>query len=100
MLCEATEMPLVENVACPLLRVAEPIVTAPSLKSTLPVGVPDPETGVTVAVKMTDEPKHEGLGDEDTEVVVSMVLEIVYNWPVKLALPAPVPPIAAPSLSA
>ena len=44
---------LVLNVAEPVLSVPVPSVAAPSLKVIVPVGVGDPETGVTVAVKVT-----------------------------------------------
>jgi hypothetical protein len=53
--CEATDKLLVENVACPPLKVPEPSVVAPSLKVTEPVGVPLPgEFAETVAVNVTD----------------------------------------------
>jgi hypothetical protein len=43
-------------VPLPPLRVPEPIVTPPSLKSTVPDGVFVPPDLVTVAVKVTESP--------------------------------------------
>ena len=58
-------------VACPLaFNVPVPSVVVPSLKVTVPVGVPVPELGATVAVKVTDCPTVEGFTDEVTVVVV------------------------------
>jgi hypothetical protein len=45
------------------------MAVVPSLKVTVPVGVPEP-CGVTVAVKVTGCPKTDGLTDEVTAVVV------------------------------
>jgi hypothetical protein len=42
----------------------------PSLKVTVPVGVPEPEEGWTVAVKVTNWPSGAGLGAAATVVVV------------------------------
>lgn len=65
------------NVAIPPLSVFEPKVVAPSLKVTVPVGVPDPgATALTVAVKVTDWPKTEGFADDATAVVVLSVFTI------------------------
>ena len=51
----------------PPLRVPVPKVVAPSLKVTVPEGVPTPgETAATVAVKMTGWPDTEGLGEAAT----------------------------------
>ena len=61
-----------EKVATPLtLRPDEPRVVLPSLNVTLPVGVPGPDAGATVAVKVTDCPYVEGSGDEPSVVVVA-----------------------------
>jgi hypothetical protein len=58
---------LVESVALPFVRETVPKVVAPSLNMTLPAGVPPPgATAVTVAVKVTDWPKFEGLSDDVT----------------------------------
>src|SRR5437868_11647148 len=60
------------RVATPTLSVPVPKVAAPSLKVTVPVGVPEPGAlAVTVAVNVTDWPKTDGAGAvEDTTVVV------------------------------
>jgi len=58
-------------VATPALNVPVPRVVAPSLKVTVPVGVPEPgETAATVAVKVTDCPKTLGFTLETTLVVL------------------------------
>jgi hypothetical protein len=54
----------------PALKVPLPIVAAPSLSVTVPVGVP--EVAVTVAVNVTDCPVAEGFTDEITVVVVGV----------------------------
>ena len=52
-------------------RLAVPKAALPSVKATVPVGVPTPEsTDATVAVRVTDWPKTEGLVDDDRAVVV------------------------------
>src|SRR5439155_1220445 len=63
---------LVTNVAWPEpFRVPVPRVLEPSLKVTVPVGVPAPGLfAVTVAVKVTDCPDTDGLIEELTRVVV------------------------------
>ena len=49
-----------------------PSVLLPSLKVTVPGGLPEPGIlAVTVAVKVTDWPDLEGLSEETTIVVVS-----------------------------
>ena len=59
-LCEATVRFVVLYVATPEeFNVAVPNAVLPSLKVTVPVGVPDPET-VTVAVKVTELPAKAG----------------------------------------
>jgi len=71
------------NVACPLLRVtglgvepvkAVPGQVAPSMKVTLPVGVP--LALVTVAVNVTDCPNVDGLGDDITAVLVAGLVTV------------------------
>src|SRR2546427_3472944 len=70
MLWLATERAAVLNVAWPPLSVPGPSVVAPSLKVTVPVGVPAPgETALTVAVRVTDWPNTEELVEEATVVV-------------------------------
>src|SRR5438552_6696146 len=69
---EPTASVLVTNVAWPEpFRVPVPRVLGPSLKVTVPVGVPAPGlVAVTVAVKVTDCPDSDGLREEVTDVVV------------------------------
>ena len=53
--CAPTDRFERDSVATPLaLSADEPSVVAPSRKVTVPVGVPVPEAGVTVAVTRTD----------------------------------------------
>ena len=53
--CVPTASVEVENVATPEpLSVPLPMVVEPSMKFTLPVGVPLPDCGVTVALNITD----------------------------------------------
>lgn len=56
------------NVALPPLRVPVPSMSVPSLKVTVPVGVPPVEE--TVAVKVTAVPKVDGFKDEMSAVEV------------------------------
>src|SRR6185436_13737334 len=67
-----TESAVVLNAACPepLTGTLEAHVVAPSVKVTVPAGTPLPE--VTVAVKVTDCPKADGLGAEASAVLVAM----------------------------
>ena len=59
------------------LNVPVPNVFAPSLKVTVPVGVPPPGLfTVTMAVKVTNWPEVEGLVDDETVVVVFAVLTV------------------------
>ena len=68
----------VVKVAVPLLfNVAVPSWAAPSENVTVPVGVPVPGgTGLTVAVKVTDCPTTDGFADDDTAVVVAILLTV------------------------
>jgi hypothetical protein len=53
----------IDKLAAPLESETVPIVLEPSLKTTLPVGVPPPgANAVTVALKVTAWPKFEGFG--------------------------------------
>src|SRR5262249_32225871 len=70
-------------VALPELSAEVPNVVAPSKKVTVPVGVFDPEAGVTVAVKITDCPKTDGLTEEVTALVVFILFAVAT---VKLAM--------------
>ncbi len=73
--CEPTARVLVLKVATPeLSSVPVPSVVVPSMKSTVPVGVPAPEVpAATVAVNVTEEPEMLGLGLE-----VKVVVEV--DW--------------------
>ena len=65
------------NVAEPPLSAPVPKVVAPSLKVTVPVGVPLPgAAGATVAVKVTPCPNTDGFADEITTVVVLAMLTV------------------------
>ncbi len=70
--CEPTASVLVTNLAWPeAFRVPVPRVLGPSLKVTVPVGVPAPLVlAFTVAVKVTGCPDTDGLIEEMTPVVV------------------------------
>src|SRR5215831_13215522 len=54
----------------PLLSVAVPIREPPSENVTVPVGVPVPEAGLTVAVNVTGCPGTDGFADDERAVVV------------------------------
>ena len=72
---------LVTNVAWPeAFRVPVPRVLGPSLKVTVPVGVPAPLVlAFTVAVKVTGCPDTEGLAEEVTPVVVPGSVVVVVD---------------------
>lgn len=68
--CEPSVRLEVKKVACPAAStVPKPIVDAPSLNVTVPVGVV--EALVTVAVNVTDCPTPDGLADEVRAVLVA-----------------------------
>jgi hypothetical protein len=85
----------VENVAvngAVAERAPLPITAVPSRKLTVPVGVPEPgATTATVAVKVTDWPKTDGLTDDVRPVVVLALLTTCDTTalvlPLKLVLP-------------
>ena len=54
--CDPAAKLEVVNLAVPPLSATVPMVFAPSTKVTVPVGVPEPVLGVTVAVKFTPLP--------------------------------------------
>ena len=56
MLWSPTASAEVVKLAVPLVRVPVPSVVSPSMKVTLPVGVPLPDEEATVAVKVTESP--------------------------------------------
>src|SRR6266550_3923624 len=72
-------------------RVPVPRVLEPSLKVTVPVGVPAPGLlAVTVAVKVTDCPNTDGLAEELADVVVpyfTVCVSLEEVLPLKLASP-------------
>jgi hypothetical protein len=69
--------PAVVKVPLPLESVAVPRVVFPSLKVTVPAGIPVPgATTVTVAVKTTDWPVMDGFGVVVSAVVVGGVLTV------------------------
>src|SRR5438552_1939043 len=84
---------LAVNVAWPEpSRMPVPRVLDPSLKVTVPVGVPAPGLfAVTVAVKVTDCPDTDGLPEELTDVVVpaffTVWVSVLEVLPVKVASP-------------
>src|SRR5216683_4694631 len=73
MVCAPPARVAILNVASPApFNVADPIVAAPSLNVTVPVGVPpDPADGVTVAANVTVWPQIEGLSEEVSVVEVA-----------------------------
>ena len=80
------------NVAKPALRLFVASAVAPSLKMTLPVGVPVPGAGtVTVAVNVTDCPEHDGLAEEPRAVVVLALLIVCVKLVEVLVLKLPSP---------
>ena len=84
----------VVSVACPVASsVTEPIVVAPSLNVTVPVGVPAPGAeAVTVAVKVTDCPETDGLTEEASAVAVAALLTIWLRAAEVLVVKLPSPP--------
>ena len=90
---EPTASALVVNVAWPEpSRMPVPRVLDPSLKVTVPVGVPAPGLfAVTVAVKVTDCPDTDGLAEELTDVAVLAFFTVWVSalevLPVKVASP-------------
>ena len=79
----------IAKVATPPLSVPVPRVTPPSLKVTVPVGVPlAGAVAATVAVKVTDCPKTEGFADDVTAVAELPLLTtcgLVFSEPVLVA---------------
>ena len=86
MLCVATLSDAVVNVDAPPVSVPVPKVVAPSLKVTVPDGVPLPgATAVTFAVNVTDWPNTDGLADELIAVVVLALLTVSAAVPLLVA---------------
>ncbi len=90
---EPTASVLIVNIAWPEpFRVPVPRIPGPSLKVTVPVGVPAPGLfAVTVAVKVTDCPDTDGLAEELTDVAVLAFFTVWVSalevLPVKVASP-------------
>ena len=73
MVFEPTASDEMDKVAVPDERIPVPIVVEPFLKVTVPVAVPAPgETAATVAVKVTDSPKTEGVVEANVVVVLAL----------------------------
>jgi len=92
--CDPTARELVVNALWPALRLFVARAVAPSLKVTVPVGVPLPgELALTMAVNVTGVPKTDGFCDDATVVAVESLLtvwvsgEAVLSLPVKLLSP-------------
>ena len=71
---EPAERAAVVKLAIPPESVPAPSVAAPSLKVTVPVGVPEPDAGLSVALNVTDWPTTDGFGEEIEVVVVETLL--------------------------
>ena len=71
MVCSPADKALVVSVAEPEARVTVAKAVEPSRKVTVPVGVPEPEAGATVAVKVTELPETDGLALLARVVVVA-----------------------------
>ena len=72
---------VVFRVAVPELSVAEPRSVVPFSNSTVPVGVPVPDAGVTVAVSATDCPETGVPETGLSVVVVDSRLVSTTSWP-------------------
>ena len=76
MLWPPADNAVVAKVACPEpFNIPDPKVIAPSLNVTVPVGMPDPADGVTVAVNVTVWPQIEGFSEEVSVVEVAAFAE-------------------------
>src|SRR5438445_694456 len=90
--CEAAASEVVVKVAWPELRLPVPRVVAPSLKVTVPVGVPAPgATALTVAVNVTGWPNTVGVAEEMTDVDELALLTVWVNGAAVLLLPLKLP---------
>src|SRR5467141_810036 len=76
------------NVAIPPLSVPVPSAVAPSLNVTVPVGMPEPEAGFTVAVNVTAWPKADGLSEETSD---TRLAGAVFKFTVSIAKSVQVP---------
>jgi hypothetical protein len=67
----------VDTLAIPLLSdCGDPIAVVPSMKVTLPVGLPVPERGATIAANVTEVPGADGLELDVSEVVVARCVTV------------------------
>ena len=74
--------------ALPLLRLREPSTTLPSMKVTVPVGVPEPATAaLTLAVRVIDWPKV----DVASDVLSFVLLALTTCWVSGEVLPPKLP---------
>src|SRR5260370_26806493 len=76
LLCVPTAKLKVVKVDMPPLNAPVPSVAEPSLKVTVPLGLPGP-LPATMAVKVTDWPNTDPLGEELTVVVVAVAVALV-----------------------
>ncbi len=75
-MCVPTARVAVVNATWPApVNLADPIVDVPSMNVTVPVGMPEPADGVTVAVNVTACPHVEGFSDEVSVVEVAAIAE-------------------------
>src|SRR5712691_5230836 len=99
MLCVPTLRLDVAHVATPAASACAPqpvIELAPSLKFTLPVGVPAPgAVAVTVAVKVTDWPNTDGLAEDVSAVLVLALLTTCDTAELVLVMKLVSPPYTA-----
>jgi hypothetical protein len=93
MVCVPTESFVVLNVAwCVVaLTVPVPMVVDPSLKVTVPLGLP-PKAPVTVAVKVTACPLVDGFGEDVSFVVVVALFTVRLTADEVLVLKSVLPP--------
>ena len=75
--CAPTDNEDTTNEALPPVRVTGLPMTVPLTRNCIvPIGISEPETGATVAVKFTGCPKSEGLSDDVMVVVVPILLTV------------------------
>jgi hypothetical protein len=70
MVCVPAAKFIVENCAEPAPKATEPICDCASRNETVPVGVPEPDCGATLAVNVMFEPEVFWVAEADSEVVV------------------------------
>jgi hypothetical protein len=89
----------VVKVACAEpFRVPEPIAVVPSMKLTVPAGVPAGDTPVTVAENFTDVPRLEGFA-EDVTAVLLVPVPVIVKFPELVAVPSGVVTVIGPVLA-